>query len=93
MPQVPCKECGENIASDDKTCPRCGADLSKTPTYIWLIAAIVVAVIAAPFVFLSFEPEQTDEEKAVLLEQIEAENRRVRLLQEEQLGGEKTTIN
>ncbi len=84
MPQVPCTECGQNIESSESTCPHCGKKVSKTSPYTWLIVAIVVGVIAAPFVFLSFEPTMTDEEKAVILEQIEAEKRRVQQQQTEQ---------
>lgn len=45
---IPCKKCGQTIASTAKTCPHCGAK-NMPPLYRrpWFIAIIVILVIGA----------------------------------------------
>lgn len=82
MPTVQCKECGGQISKEAKACALCGAPLSsKTSVYAWLIPIIIIIVVGAPFVFVDSESSRTPEEKAALLEQIEAEYRRKGLKQ------------
>jgi len=47
---IQCKICGEEIAANAKTCPKCGAKNKKpfyTKWWVWLIAAILVISLAS----------------------------------------------
>ncbi|MFT4862221.1 MAG: hypothetical protein ACI95C_001439 [Pseudohongiellaceae bacterium] len=80
MPQTQCSECEQKIDSNAKTCPHCNAILpTKISASTWLILAIIALVIGGPFFFVDSDSGRTLEEKATLLEQVEAENRRVGL--------------
>jgi len=46
MALVKCKECGEEISSKAKACPKCGAKAAKkTSLFTWLVLIIIVFVI------------------------------------------------
>ncbi|MGK0269467.1 MAG: RNA polymerase subunit RPABC4/transcription elongation factor Spt4 [Cocleimonas sp.] len=46
MALVKCKECGEEISSKAKDCPKCGAKPpKKTSLFTWLVLIIIVSVI------------------------------------------------
>lgn len=46
MALVKCKECGEEISSKAKVCPKCGAKVAKkTSLFTWLVLVIIVFVI------------------------------------------------
>ena len=58
MALAPCIECGNEISSEAKKCPNCGARnrayKSKTWKY-WLMAAVLVVVGFFSFVYISYE--------------------------------------
>lgn len=77
MQEIQCKECGQAIAGTEQPCGNCGAEPpTKTRMTTWIIIGIIVVVISAPFVLVSTEPTRTPEEKAKLLELVEAEKKR-----------------
>lgn len=51
MALIKCKECGNEISSQAKTCPQCGHPTPKrTSTFTWIVAAFIVfAVLQATF--------------------------------------------
>ncbi len=84
MPQTTCSECGQKVDNKAKACPHCNAILpTKISASTWLIIAIIALVIGGPFIFVGSDSGRSPEEKAALLEQVEAENRRVGLEQVE----------
>ncbi len=48
MALVKCKECGEEVSTKAKTCPKCGAKASKkTSLFAWLVLAFLIFVVYA----------------------------------------------
>lgn len=57
MALVKCKECGSEVSTKAKTCPKCGAKApKKTSLFTWLVAVIVVVVMFNSF---SSDPSST----------------------------------
>lgn len=46
MSLVPCKECGEQISSTAKNCPKCGAKVPHFKWWLWVPVGLVVAFFA-----------------------------------------------
>lgn len=46
MSLVPCRECGEQISSSAKTCPKCGAKVPRFKWWLWVPVGLVVAFFA-----------------------------------------------
>lgn len=42
MALMPCKECGNEISTDAKACPKCGAKMPKTKWWLWIPLGLVV---------------------------------------------------
>lgn len=49
MSLIPCKECGEQISSTAKTCPKCGAKVPHLKWWLWVPVGLVVAFLAFGF--------------------------------------------
>lgn len=48
MALVKCKECGEDVSTKAKTCPKCGAKApKKTSLFTWLVLAFIIFVVYA----------------------------------------------
>jgi len=46
MALVKCKECGEDVSSKAKTCPKCGAKVpKKTSLFTWLVLLFIILVV------------------------------------------------
>lgn len=45
MALMPCKECGNEVSTDAKACPKCGAKVPKTKWWLWVPLGLVVAFL------------------------------------------------
>lgn len=77
MSKVSCKKCGNKISNEEKNCSDCGAALTeKSSRNFWLFLIVFLTFVVGPFFVVDFNPAKSPEERAILQEQIEAENRR-----------------
>jgi RNA polymerase subunit RPABC4/transcription elongation factor Spt4 len=44
MSLVPCKECGTEISTKAKACPKCGAKVARTKWWLWIPLGLVVLI-------------------------------------------------
>ncbi len=57
MALIKCKDCGNNVSTDAKNCPKCGAKITQpTSKTTWVIGAIVLSMI---FIGLSKSPSNS----------------------------------
>lgn len=58
MSLVPCKECGEQISSSAKTCPKCGAKVPHFKWWLWVPVGLAVAFFTLGWVAGPHSPQQ-----------------------------------
>ncbi|MFH2082075.1 MAG: zinc ribbon domain-containing protein [Pseudomonadota bacterium] len=68
MSIIKCRECGNEVSTEAKTCPKCGAKVKKPAGVLTIIlVAVIGAVLLAPFVLDTSRhppPEKTAAEQA-----------------------------
>lgn len=57
MSLVPCKECGEQISSTAKNCPKCGAKVPHFKWWLWVPVGLVIAFFAFGWVVGPHSPQ------------------------------------
>lgn len=63
MPLKPCKECGNEVSTEAKSCPKCGAKLpKKTSAFTWIVIALFSVFI--------FQKISTSDEPTAKLEPV-----------------------
>jgi len=45
MALISCKDCGSEISTNAKSCPKCGAKVPKTKWWLWIPLGLVVAFL------------------------------------------------
>lgn len=63
MALTPCKECGGEISSSAKACPKCGAKVSKTKWWLWVPLSLVIAFLSFGAI-VSNSPEAREKARA-----------------------------
>lgn len=53
MALISCKDCGSEISTSAKACPKCGAKVPKLKLWLWIPLGLVVAFFAFPHIFYS----------------------------------------
>lgn len=43
MALMPCKECGSEVSTDAKACPKCGSKVPKKKFWLWVPLGLIVA--------------------------------------------------
>jgi len=60
MAIIACKECGNEISTTAKSCPKCGAIVPRPKIWPWLVG-IPVAIFIAMLIYGSTIPEYEDQ--------------------------------
>ena len=72
MALVKCKECGEQISTKAKSCPKCGATPPKKTSFVtWAVLVLIVLVVYGT---MQEQANLTPEQKAARTEQRKAES-------------------
>lgn len=53
MALVTCKDCGNEISTSAKACPKCGAKKSKSYTWIWVVLGTLLILFPLPYLMSS----------------------------------------
>lgn len=53
MALIACKDCGTEVSTSAKACPKCGAKVPKVKWWLWVPLALILAFFAFPHIFYS----------------------------------------
>lgn len=56
MSLIACIECGSEVSTTAKACPKCGAKVPKTKWWLWIPLSLVVAFFVFPYI--AYSPEE-----------------------------------